>query len=277
MSLAVVLGGGGVAGIAWELGVLLGLADGGLDVTGAARVVGTSAGSAVAAQITTDVPLADLYARQLADSTTERMVDFDADKLWTTLREAVESAHDENDAYRRIGASAMAADTVPEAERREIIAARLPSTAWPDRDMVITAVDCESGQVRGWTRDCGVSLVDAVASSCAVPGVWPPVTIDGRRYMDGGVASPTHVAMAAGFSEVLVVAPMPGRTFASGLEDELAALPDRTRTHAIVPDEPSLVAFGLNPLDPSRRRPSAEAGRAVGRVEAARVRAALQV
>lgn len=277
MSLGLVLGGGGVAGIAWELGVLLGLLDDGLDVTGAARVVGTSAGSAVAAQITTDVSLLDLYDRQLADRTTERMVEFDAERLWADLSEAVEGARDEADAYRRIGASAVAADTVPEAERREIIAARLPSTEWPERDMVITAVDCESGEVRGWTRDSGVSLVDAVASSCAVPGIWPPVTIDGRRYMDGGVASPTHVAMAADCSDLLVVAPMPGRTFASGLEDDLAALPDSVRTYAIVPDEPSLAAFGLNPLDPSRRRPSAEAGRTVGRVEAARVGAALKL
>jgi NTE family protein len=61
---ALVLGGGGVAGIAWMTGLLAGLADAGQDVTGADLLVGTSAGAAVAAQVGSGLSLDALFARQ---------------------------------------------------------------------------------------------------------------------------------------------------------------------------------------------------------------------
>lgn len=75
MKNALVLAGGGVAGIAWELGVLHGLQDADPDLAdrllGAGLIIGSSAGSAVAAQITSGTPLADLYAGQLTEASAE--------------------------------------------------------------------------------------------------------------------------------------------------------------------------------------------------------------
>ena len=83
MTRALVLGGGGVAGIAWEIGLLNGLAEGGVDVTRPDLVVGTSAGATVAAQITSGVGLAELFRRQTdpAFQTPELAADFDLDRL----------------------------------------------------------------------------------------------------------------------------------------------------------------------------------------------------
>jgi NTE family protein len=99
---------------------------------------------------------------------------------------AVAGVVDEMDRRRRVGAFARAASTVPEAKRRAVIAARLPAADWPQRDLRIPAVDAVTGEVVIFTRDSGVTLVDAVAASCAVPGIWPPATIGDRRYVDGG-------------------------------------------------------------------------------------------
>lgn len=271
MSLGLVLGGGGVAGIAWELGVILGLADAGVSVLGADRVVGTSAGSVVGVQISSGVPIEELFAAQLAATTGEKSVDFDIDKLVEMLATLQAEDLDPTEALRRVGTAALAAETVTEAERMRIIESRLPSPDWPDRDLIITGVHAMTGEFCTWTRESGVRLADAVAASCAVPGVWPPATVGGRRYIDGGIASPTNASLARGCSEVLVIAPMVDRTVGPGLEAELAELGQTARSAVIVPDERSQEAFGTNPLDPATRIPAAKAGRAQGRVEAFRV------
>ena len=75
-----------------------------------------------------------------------------------------------------MGAFALAASTLPETKRRAVIAARLPAAGWPGRDLRIPAVDAVTGEVVIFTRDSGVTLVDAVTASCAVPGIWPPAS-----------------------------------------------------------------------------------------------------
>lgn len=259
------LGGGGVAGIAWETGLLFGLAEQGVDVTAADLFVGTSAGSAVAAEVTSGEPLAALYDRLVFPSgePTEIAVEFDVDRMvaeWSRLLEAHQPGADLRAA---IGGYALAAATVPERRRREVIAARLPSHEWPAQPVRIVAVDAATGEHRVFGADDGVGLVDAVAASCAVPGVWPPVTIGDRRYIDGGVRSPVNVDVAAGCDVVLVLAPSgdlgPVDPEVSAAAEEL----ERTaQVLTVRPDDESQAAFGLNPLDPSTAAPSARAGRA---------------
>lgn len=267
---ALVLAGGGLAGIAWELGVLLGLADGGVDVAGTADlVIGTSAGSAVGAQITGGEALVDSYARQLAPSTTEIAADTDTDALQALLADAAAGAASGRELLRRIGEVALNARTVSEPIRRAVIAARIPVQRWPVRRLLIPAVDV-AGEFVVFTADGGVGLVDAVAASCAVPGVWPPVTIDGHRYMDGGVRSPTNADLAADADVALVLTPVPPGAPATVAEELRAA---RVGAHLVLhADEAAVAAAGTNPLDPATRGPSARAGRALGRAEAARVR-----
>ena len=275
MTIALVLGGGGVAGIAWEVGVLLGLTEAGLDLSSPDLVVGTSAGSVVGAQLRLGRAIPDLYDAQLAPPVGEVVRDYDRDEMMTRYLEALEGADDPRTARARIGRLALDADTPSEAMRREIISTRLGGADWPSGRLLVTAVDAESGEPTVFDADSGVHLVDAVAASCAVPGVWPPVTIGGRRYVDGGVRSLTAIDLAAGSSAVLCLAPMrsgPVNPLGPTLEEELEAV-GTDRVHVVEPDVDSLAAFGSNPLDPATREPSARAGRRVGAAAAEAVRA----
>lgn len=183
---ALVLGGGGITGIAWELGILQGLARAGVDLTGADTVIGTSAGSVVGAQITSGQPLDAVFETQLAPADEE----IGARIARTTMARLVPPMlfpGPIDRKLRRIGRMAMRAHPPGGEERIEVIRSRLGLTEWPERDLRITAVEAETGEFRHFDRGSGVDLVHAVAASCAVPLVWPAVTIDGRHYLDGGM------------------------------------------------------------------------------------------
>jgi len=276
---ALVLAGGGVAGIAWELGVLRGLheADAGLArrVIDADVIIGTSAGSAVAAQITSGVPLDDLYAAQLSQESAEIQVEMDMDELLARFTATVAGLTDQQQILRAIGELALDTKTVTEPERLAAVAARLPVPAWPDRAVMLPAVDAATGEPVIFTADSGVALVDAVAASCAVPGIWPPVTIGGRRYMDGGMRSITNADLAAGSDRILVITPaMEGAQPAQfgRLEDEIEGLRPG-QTMVIYANQASADAFGTNPLSPLTRPPSTRAGREIGLAKAPEVAA----
>jgi NTE family protein len=263
---ALVLGGGGLAGIAWHVGLLAGLEDAGLDVRDPDLVVGTSAGSVVGALLRSGSDLAELYDWHVdpAAAAAERSVDLDINALGIAFLKALTGATGEQDARARIGALALGASTAPEAERRAIIAGRLPVDVWPDAPLVVTAIDTATGDFVGFDRDAGVGLVDAVAASCAVPGVWPPTTIGGRRFMDGGLRSLTNADLAAGCDRVLVLAPFAGyprNPFGPDRDDELAPVRRTGQVLVLDADDESTAAFGSNPLDPATRAPSARAGR----------------
>ncbi len=275
------LAGGGIAGIAWETGVLRGIAD---ESPAAARLlldsdvlVGTSAGSAVAAQIGSGRSLDELYDRQVAESSPEidSGVDVDdiTDLFLATLREPYDSSLDrKRQQMQRIGAVAVATRTVAEAVRRDVIAQRLPSHEWPDRALRLTAIDVVTGELVVFDTNSGVGLVDAVAASCAVPGAWPPVTIGGRRYMDGGVASSVNLAVAGDCDAAVVLVPSGADApspFGAGPAAEVSSFPGAAL--AVFADDDSLAAFGPNPLDPRCRVASARAGRGQGRREAGAV------
>ncbi|MEV0562774.1 patatin-like phospholipase family protein [Dactylosporangium sp. NPDC050588] len=259
---ALVLGGGGVTGVAWEIGMIAGLAAAGVDLTGADLVVGTSAGSVAGAQITSGRPLEELYERQLAPATGEIAAHFG---VGTMLRYASAGLRpgDDRQALRRLGHAARAADTVPEQSRRDVIAGRLPSHDWPDSPrLLITAVDTETGEEVVFDRDSGVDLVSAVTASCAVPVVWPPVTIAGRRYMDGGSRSAANAHLARGYDRVVVLAPTTTSLRRSGrVATELAGLGPAVRSAVVTLDAEARASIGRNVLDPAKRATAAQAGR----------------
>lgn len=274
---ALVLGGGGVAGIAWETGVLAGLAERGIDVMAADSVVGTSAGATVAAGLTSGLSIEELLDRQTdpARQNRELVPDIEFAALWEAVG-AITSECDQVDAARRrFGELARTGATVSEAARRAVIAGRLPRHDWPDRRLLIPAVDAHTGRPRIFTAASGVSLVDAVAAGSAVPGIWPTVSIGGQRYFDGGIRSNENADLAAGFDRVLVlsVMDMPGvEKWGIDLSAQIAAL----RAHGslvevIRADAASAAAVGTNPLDPRTRTPAARAGLAQGRAEGARI------
>ncbi|HVB26235.1 MAG TPA: patatin-like phospholipase family protein [Ktedonobacteraceae bacterium] len=268
---ALVLGGGGVAGVAWELGILTGLHDAGVDVQGADLIIGTSAGSVVGAQITSGTDIESLFASQMipTEQSKERMVAFDPAQMMEAFSQAIAGAGTDMKAMRaRMGVYALAAPTIPEAERRTIIESRLPVHEWPRQRLLIVAVDTETGAEYIMDRGSGVNLVDAVAASCAVPGIWPPVTIGEHRYMDGGVRSATNADLAKGYDRILILNPLGANAnyLGAGLDAEVASLQrEGSQVLVIAPDAASTSAIGMNPLDPATREPSAQAGRTQGR------------
>jgi NTE family protein len=268
---ALVLAGGGLAGIAWETGILCGIADESPATAEALRnsdvLVGTSAGSAVAGQLVSTLGLGELFDRQIAASSTELTPDVGIDEI-TQLFGAAMTPPGATTAEKlqRIGAIALTTETVTEAARRNVIADRLPSHEWPQRDLRISAIDTATGELVAFDKSSDVSLVDAVAASCAVPGVWPPVTIGGRRYMDGGVGSTVNIALATDCDTAVVLVPQ-GKSspspFGAGAAAEIDAFAGSA--WAVFADDRSLAAFGPNPLDPACRVPAAVAGREQGR------------
>jgi NTE family protein len=233
-------------------------------------VVGTSAGSAVGAQLASGLPLAELYQRQVDPALQNPELTptgMSLDELLCTMATMAEETPDPVELRRRIGTLALDTPTVDEAARRAVIEARLPKHEWPDWPLRIVAVDAYSGETAVFDRDSGTSLVDAVAASCAVPGVWPPVTIGSSRYVDGAIRTFTNVDLARDYRRVLVIAPMVDPR----LPDQLAELTGRAEV--IEPDEASHAAFGTDVLNPAVRTPAAHAGRAQRRREAARVAA----
>ena len=270
---ALVLGAGGHAAIAWELGVIAGLADEGVDVRDADLFVGTSAGSIVCAQITSGVALEELFQQQ-ADprrQSAESAPSIDFVRWRSEVMRAKEEAANGADFLRGVGTFALTAKTVSEAERRRVIASRLPVHEWPAKRLCIAAVDAQSGERRVFDRTSGVELVDAVAASAAVAGIWPAVTIGGRRYIDGGFYSIDNADAAVGFERVLIVT-LRARTPALGIVSLAQAVDTLRASGASVdvvhPDDAAEAAFAWvhgNLLDPAVRAPAAHAGREQGR------------
>jgi NTE family protein len=174
-----------------------------------------------------------------------------------------------------MGAAALEMDAASEGSGqtlcRATVAARLPSQHWPERTMLITAVDAHTGEPVVFDRHSGVDLADAVAASTANGFGVPPYSIGGSRYIDGGYRRNENADLAAGYGRVLVLSPFGGRSRHPqewGMQlaaqvDELRACGSRVET--IFPDGHSLNAFGVDMMDLSARPPAARAGCNQGR------------
>ncbi len=268
------LGGGGITGIAWETGLLLGLQDLGVDLTTADAVVGTSAGSVVGAQVTTGNALSDLFDHQVSPPRPAPLARISPLVLAGFARSMIRARGDLEAFGRHVGrwsAKRAAAGRLPTLEERfAAIRDRLPVQEWgPGGRLQVTAVDVGTGALRVFDGTDGVSLVEAVAASCAVPGVYPPVPIQGRSYIDGGARSGSNADLLTGCDRVLALTPVdravgPMRTAGQLLGDV---------PHLVVsPDADSVAAIGKNVLDPAQRAASARAGRAQAAAVAPRAR-----
>ncbi|PRY65901.1 NTE family protein [Glaciihabitans tibetensis] len=272
---ALVLAGGGSVGIAWELGYLAGLETSSPEVMDRIRdpdttYVGTSAGSVVATMLASGIAAEQLLQPELDSETSaspgQQRSFWGIAKVATAMVSSRIGAKSPEEARRRIGAFAAKAATGPEDAWIASIGRRLPGRDWPERRLLITAVDVESGEFRVFDRDAGVDLASAVAASCAVPGIFPPVTIDGRRYMDGGMRSIANADLAAGCDPVLILVPMRegGPGIGSVSQGELDVF-EHGRSHLVYADAESVRAFGRNPLSTTTRAASARAGLRQGR------------
>jgi len=275
---ALVLGGGGPVGIAWESGLIAGLAESGIDLSGADFIVGTSAGSVVGAQIAmgrTPAALVEPFTGKgepTPPPNPSMSTPPDLSRLVVKLMESYAGVRPNEEVCREIGAWALQASTVSEeayVARFANSLAGLPTEPWPERRFACTAVDAVNGKFATWDNDSGAPLVRAIASSCAVPGIAPPISINGRRYMDGGMRSATNADLAKGYDVVVVVSissQASPEVFRRPLERELAALRDSgSRVELINPDAESLEAFGPNLMDFGRRPAAAASGMRQGK------------
>jgi NTE family protein len=266
---AIVLGGGGVAGIAWELGLLHGLQDAGVPIGDADLVVGTSAGSMVGALLRFDM-IAEGYRQQLdpVPTTYVEPPATDWEVIGNSLAAALAGATSEQDARARIGrAAARVTGGQSDDDRARTFAETFPREGWPTAPLGITAVDAEDGSFRVFTADDDVPLARAIAASCSVPFVWSPVHVDGRRYVDGGVRSVTNADVASRASRVFVVACRTEDPSPTGpsLDRAVAGLrAGGAAVEVVVADEAAQAAYGTDVLALATREPAARAGRAQG-------------
>jgi NTE family protein len=282
---ALVLHGGGSAGNAWEIGVIAGLCDAGLDVTEADLIIGTSAGSTAAAQITSATQPSELLANILAAAPRPRTGPVGSDhgpvpnapvaNHMEITNEIIGAAKDAADMRRRMGAAALDMDAASgssgQTQWRVTVAARLPSQEWPQQLVFIVAVDAHTGEPVVFDRHSGVDLVDAVAASCANGFGVPPYRIGDNRFIDGGYRRNENADLAAGYGRVLVLSPFGGRSrhpedWGMHLAAQVSELQARgSRVETVFPDSNSRDAFGVNMMDPSTRPPAARAGYNQGR------------
>ena len=282
---ALVFGGGGSTGNAWMIGVVAGLSGAGLDVTAADLTIGTSAGATTAVQLAGRGP-ADLLAAILAAAPRSTPGGSDRNRgpaRSTTnhlerTNKIIAAAESAADMRRRMGAAALdlaaAADGSWQTQWHDTVAGRLPGDRWPDRRMLLTAVDARTGEPVVFDRHCGVDLVDAVAASCS-SGL--PYRIDDVPYLDGGYRRNENADLATGYDRVLVLSPFGGRSRHPqewGMDlatqvDELRAAGSRVET--IVPDPDSEHLFGANAMNPSLCAPAARAGHHQGTALAGRL------
>ena len=293
---AVVLGGGGVLGAAWMIGALAALEQTyGWDPRDAQVLVGTSAGSVLAGLLGCGVTVETLINHQRGiPAPGDPQVDFDADDasggpLPPRPKLGIGSTALLAQAVRHPGRMpplAVLSGLAPRGQGRlDAVAGLIQSavelaaagSSWaPHPATWIIAMDYETGRRVPFGRPGAppATLAEAVTASCSIPGWYPPVSIDGRRYVDGGTLSPTSLDLVAGrgLDEVVVLAPMVSFEF-----DEPASVVGRlerrfrramtrrvlheagkvrrqgTSVTILGPGREDLEAIGVNLMDPRRR------------------------
>lgn len=257
------LGAGGITGIAWLTGYVHALAESGVPLIDASLILGTSAGATLGAQFAARIEPSELFARQVESGRQVAEIEPSAELVNRLI--AAAAGEDDIDTAARLARRALLARATPDdgGKRQAVIAHRLGRDAWPSLKLKLCAVDVDSRELVTFDAASGVSLHKAVAASCAVPGIWPPVRIGERLFMDGGVRSVHNADVAAGWEKVLVLAPIarPGSSVPESLDETVRALQSESATvMAVTPDDVSKAACGANPFSSERRAEAARAG-----------------
>jgi NTE family protein len=232
MRVGLVLGGGGVIGLAYHAAALAALEnDLRWDPRKADVVVGTSAGSLVGALLRSGLPAMDLAALAVDAELFET-----PPQVAEVLRDRPELPPVENFSLRRLPrlpprgvvtswlrrpwrfdpvtalASILPDGSIAVPTQMTSLGAEL-GDAWPADDLWICVARQRDLKRRLFGLDLDGPLAAAVTASCAVPGYFPPVPIEGERYVDGGVRSPTNadVLARAPIDFAIIVSPMSGR------------------------------------------------------------------
>jgi NTE family protein len=276
---ATVLGPGGVVGTAWMAGLAAGMRRHGSDLAETDLIVGTSAGAIIGAALATGEDLDRLatlpgpagpHRPQPADpdqaDPRDSQPETDPERMSEAFTILADPSLDPLEARRRVGRLALDATTVTEAVYLARMASLITAREWPEQDLLIPAVDIATGQPKVWDRTSGAPLVAAVASSTAMPGAAPPITVNGRRYMEGAFRSGTNTDLAAGARALILVEPL-AHLFPA------QPLPGTATVVRITPDPAALDAFGPDVGDRAAWEPAYRAGVRQAPEAAKRVRA----
>ncbi|WP_280480392.1 patatin-like phospholipase family protein [Nocardia cyriacigeorgica] len=251
--IALVLGGGGPVGISWLAGLGTGLREAGIDLALADRFIGTSAGAVVGSILAGGGDLSSLLVPARPNAAAVQQ-DF------TVMMEIAgligKRGQDPVQMRKRIGELAMAASTGEPDEHIERIGSLVDFADWPDGELVITAIDAATGDLRPWTRDDVATLPQALASSTAVPGIFPPIPIDGSHYYDGGYRSSINADLATGAEVVVIMEPLAHVYPRSRTDREHGC----AREISIVPDAGAIEAFGPDVFSAAALHPAYDAG-----------------
>ncbi|MGW4350712.1 patatin-like phospholipase family protein [Nocardia sp. NPDC004582] len=253
---ALVLGGGGAVGLSWMAGVVIALREAGIDPAAADRIVGTSAGAVVGAALAADVDLNLLLRRPDTGTAELEPIRFDPNSFGEILDLLATRGLDPAEARRRAGVRALEMNLGDPAAHIARIGAFVGHSDWPQRDLLITAISVDTGELQVWTPDGKATLPEALASSTAVPGVFPPIPIDGVHYFDGGMRSPINADLAAGAERMLVIEPLAHLFPHAPSDRDLGG----AATVFVVPDADAIAAFGPNLFSADALVPAYEAG-----------------
>lgn len=278
---ALVLAGGGYVASSWEIGLITGMADAGLDLRNADLFIGTSAGARVALDLTSGNPLEDIYQRRAeppapsAGRPSGPLPSIDWARIKAGVDEAKQAGGSTTEILRRYGALALAVAPDNAADRRETIAAQLPLRAWPDQRVLIAAIDAETGERRAFDRDSGIDLVDAIIATTASFGA-APLLFDGHHYFDGGYHSGDNADLALGYERVLILSLQtpPQAMRLISLETAIETLrASGSNVEVVHPDDATTAALAPTggQMNPASGRPAAIAGREQGQRDAQRI------
>jgi NTE family protein len=245
----------------------------GVDLGDADLIIGTSAGARTAAQLATGA-LGEAVRRYRSGDIPTVDVHATVQEVMAASMRIIAEAPDKQEAARRVAnMGPLGGQLASAAGRRRMLGALLPTGDWPGQRLLVTAVDAETGQRVAFGADSGAGLLDAVAASGALPGIFPLVTIGGRRYADGGVHSLYNADLAAGHDVVTVLSPLPFNDyFRATLDAEVASL-GTVAVHVLTADQESLAAIGPNPMADEAVPAAADAGTAQARRDIATLRA----
>jgi NTE family protein len=235
MKLGLVLGGGGLVGMGYHAGALKALDEWGVDPDHFDVIVGTSAGSVIGSYLATGWTLEDFYeyahGRHPKSERTENAQRDEVRRMFVPL------SHSRSERIRRgIGSafavaasrgywSKAARGRVPVTGLRRAFPSGIYSTdesrrrltedlpdSWPQRDLYVCAADLYTGERVPFGKEGApdAPIADAVLASTAIPGLFPPVRIGDRQYVDGGIVSATSLDLAveAGCEAIICVAPL---------------------------------------------------------------------
>lgn len=274
--ITLVLGGGGQCGIAWEIGLLKGLADHGIELRLSEQIIGTSAGSQVGAVIASNKTWEEIWNEQIDEEINEVNPNPNMGEVFDEYERITKEATNGDDWVEKLCEFAKTYQVaVTEDEHIKRIKERIGDIQWGD-NLIITGTDIETVRRKTWKQEDNINIHQALSASSSLPGVWPPTTIDGKQYSDGGSYSMENADLATETEKVIILSPNVQVDTPISLKQQVDQLiQEGKQVLSLIPNASVVAKFnemGNNPVDPSIRKVIAAASREQGLADSNKVK-----